>query len=186
MLSSPPPSAGVTSPSVPSASAAQYAGSRHAARPGAAAIITAQVGRVLLVLPTYRQGDQWLPSGGGVEPGEHPHAACRREITEELGLEEPALAGVLAVHSLSPHPLTSGTARPSPERSGFSAVTHQGEDGLDGGSKPCQRRLVLYLRGVQPPSRVRAPTTRGRATAVGATTAGHSLDIARPQETSER
>ncbi|MDX2680056.1 NUDIX hydrolase [Streptomyces soliscabiei] len=84
-------------------SAAQYAASRHAVWLGAAAIVTDQVGRVLLVHPTYRADGRWLLPGGVVEPGEHPHVACRREITEELGLPEVPLAGVLAVHSLSPH-----------------------------------------------------------------------------------
>ncbi|MFE8012340.1 NUDIX domain-containing protein [Streptomyces antibioticus] len=37
-----------------------------------------------------------------VEAGEHPHGTCRREITEELGLDLP-LSAVLAVHSLTPH-----------------------------------------------------------------------------------
>ncbi|MEU4486615.1 NUDIX hydrolase [Streptomyces purpurascens] len=69
----------------------------------AAAIITDQIGRVLLVHPTYRDDDRWLLPGGAADPGEHPEDACRREITEELGLPDPALAGVLAVHSLSPH-----------------------------------------------------------------------------------
>ncbi|WP_258308846.1 NUDIX hydrolase [Streptomyces sp. NWU339] len=82
-------------------SAAQYAASRHAVWLGAAAIITDQVGRVLLVHPTYREDDRWLLPGGVVEPGEHPHVTCRREITEELGLPDLPLANVLAVHSLS-------------------------------------------------------------------------------------
>ncbi|MFJ8980147.1 NUDIX hydrolase [Streptomyces sp. NPDC102282] len=81
----------------------QLAASRHAAWLGAAAIITDEVGRVLLVHPTYRQDDSWLLPGGVVEPGEHPHITCRREITEELGLSDLPLARVLAVHSLSPH-----------------------------------------------------------------------------------
>src|SRR4051794_5743291 len=60
--------------------AAQYAASRHAAWLGAAAIITDEAGRVLLVHPTYRKDDSWLLPGGVVEPGEHPHVTCRREI----------------------------------------------------------------------------------------------------------
>ncbi|MEU8489233.1 NUDIX hydrolase [Streptomyces sp. NPDC048641] len=64
-------------------SAAQYAASRHAVWLGAAAIITDQAGRVLLVHATCRQDDGWLLPGGVVEPGEHPHVACRRGITEE-------------------------------------------------------------------------------------------------------
>lgn len=70
---------------------------------GAAAIITDQIGRVLLVHPTYRKDDRWLLPGGVVEPGEHPHDACRREITEELSLPDLPQEHVLAIHSLSPH-----------------------------------------------------------------------------------
>ncbi|MGW2137614.1 NUDIX hydrolase [Streptomyces sp. NPDC001773] len=81
--------------------AARHATSRHAAWLGAAAIITDEVGRVLLVHPTYREDDRWLLPGGVVEPGEHPLDACRREIAEELGLVDWPLSGVLAVHSLS-------------------------------------------------------------------------------------
>ncbi|QJS99842.1 NUDIX hydrolase [Streptomyces asoensis] len=84
-------------------SAAPYAASRHAVWLGAAAIVTDQVGRVLLVHPTYRKDDRWLLPGGVAEPGEHPHVTCRREITEELGLADLPLSGVLAVHSLSSH-----------------------------------------------------------------------------------
>ncbi|MET8127500.1 NUDIX hydrolase [Streptomyces sp. NPDC005231] len=81
----------------------QFAAPRHAAWLGAAAIITDEVGRVLLVHPSYRQDDSWLLPGGVVESGEHPHVTCRREITEELGLADLPLARVLAVHSLSRH-----------------------------------------------------------------------------------
>lgn len=97
----PPPSARVTSQSV--LSAAQHAATRHAVWLGAAAIITDQIGRVLLVHPTYREDDRWLLPGGVVELGEHPQITCQREITEELGLPNLALSGVLAVHSLSQH-----------------------------------------------------------------------------------
>lgn len=44
-----------TNPSV-----AHFTADRHAAWIGAAAIITDEVGRVLLVHPTYRQDDSWL------------------------------------------------------------------------------------------------------------------------------
>ncbi|MFD3586831.1 NUDIX domain-containing protein [Streptomyces sp. NPDC058683] len=103
----------------------QYAASRHAVWLGAAAIVTDQVGRVLLVHPTYREDDRWLLPGGVVEPGEHPHVACRREITEELGLPDLPLSGVLAVHSLSPrHPdIRSGTPCPGEIRYVFDGGT---------------------------------------------------------------
>ncbi|MET7766768.1 NUDIX hydrolase [Streptomyces sp. NPDC005393] len=65
--------------------AGQHAASRHAVWVGAAAIITDEVGRVLLVHPTYRKDNRWLLPGGVVELGEHPHVACRREITDSLG-----------------------------------------------------------------------------------------------------
>ncbi|WP_432012693.1 NUDIX domain-containing protein [Streptomyces cucumeris] len=102
---------------------AQAATSRHAAWLGAAAIITDEVGRVLLVHPTYRD-DRWLLPGGVVEAGEHPHGTCRREITEELGLDLP-LAAVLVVHSLSPrHPdLQADTTCPGEIRYVFDAGT---------------------------------------------------------------
>ncbi|MEU3299803.1 NUDIX hydrolase [Streptomyces sp. NPDC006678] len=123
MSSSLPPSARVASQSVPSA--AQYAASRHAVWLGAAAIITDQVGRVLLVHPTYHEDDRWLLPGGVVESGEHPHAACRREITEELGLADLALSGVLAMHSLSPHhpDIRPGTPFPGEVRYVFDGGT---------------------------------------------------------------
>jgi 8-oxo-dGTP pyrophosphatase MutT (NUDIX family) len=44
-------------------------------------------GRVLLVNPVYK--DAWDLPGGAVEAEESPHAACRREVAEELGLDRP-------------------------------------------------------------------------------------------------
>jgi 8-oxo-dGTP diphosphatase len=41
-------------------------------------------GRVLSV--DHRKAGLWLPSGGHVEPGEHPVATVRREVQEELGI----------------------------------------------------------------------------------------------------
>jgi 8-oxo-dGTP diphosphatase len=52
------------------------------------------LGGVLLVDPVYR--DTWDLPGGAVEAEESPHAACRREVAEELGLDRPA-GRVLAV-----------------------------------------------------------------------------------------
>jgi ADP-ribose pyrophosphatase YjhB (NUDIX family) len=51
-------------------------------------------GRVLLVDPAYKPTMD-LP-GGAVEAEESPHAACRREVAEELGLDR-APGRVLAV-----------------------------------------------------------------------------------------
>jgi 8-oxo-dGTP diphosphatase len=35
----------------------------------------------------HRNAQLWLPSGGHVEPGEHPRATVARELREELGLD---------------------------------------------------------------------------------------------------
>lgn len=37
-----------------------------------------------LLLVDHRKAGLWLPSGGHVEPGEHPRAAVERELWEEL------------------------------------------------------------------------------------------------------
>ena len=54
-------------------------------RAAAAALFLDEQGRILCVKPTYRE--EWLVPGGAVEPGESPHAACRREVAEEIGLD---------------------------------------------------------------------------------------------------
>ena len=51
-------------------------------------------GRVLLVDPVYRE--TWDTPGGVVEAEESPHAACRREVAEEIRLDRP-VGRVLAV-----------------------------------------------------------------------------------------
>jgi 8-oxo-dGTP diphosphatase len=51
----------------------------------AAALLTDRAGRVLLVKPNYRE--YWSLPGGILEHGEPPHAGCRREVAEELGLD---------------------------------------------------------------------------------------------------
>ncbi|MGP3961375.1 NUDIX domain-containing protein [Nonomuraea sp. 3N208] len=52
---------------------------------GAAAYITDERGRVLLVDPNYRE--YWSFPGGMIDAGEHPAQACAREVAEEVGLE---------------------------------------------------------------------------------------------------
>ena len=51
----------------------------------AAALFTNPAGQVLLVKPNYR--NHWLLPGGILEDSEAPHAGCRREVSEELGLD---------------------------------------------------------------------------------------------------
>jgi 8-oxo-dGTP diphosphatase len=70
----------------------QYVASLAKRRMAASMLIRDEMGRVLLVDPVYKP--TWDLPGGAVE--ESPHAACRREVAEELGLDLP-LGWVLAV-----------------------------------------------------------------------------------------
>ncbi|GAB1640633.1 NUDIX domain-containing protein [Krasilnikovia sp. MM14-A1259] len=56
-------------------------------RVSAGAVFFDDHGRVLLVDPTYKPF--WNLPGGGVDAGETPREACRREVREELGLSVP-------------------------------------------------------------------------------------------------
>jgi 8-oxo-dGTP diphosphatase len=56
-------------------------------RVAAGVLFLDEVGRVLLVVPSYK--DYLDLPGGGVEPGESPSTAARREVREELGIEPP-------------------------------------------------------------------------------------------------
>ena len=53
----------------------------------AGGLITDPAGRILLVKPNYR--DHWTLPGGICEHAEPPHAACAREVREEIGLDLP-------------------------------------------------------------------------------------------------
>ena len=48
------------------------------------ALVDEERGKLLLV--DHKLAGLWLPSGGHVEPGEHPTATVVRELAEELGL----------------------------------------------------------------------------------------------------
>lgn len=50
------------------------------------ALIVDNSGQVLLIRPHGYSEDQWTLAGGGVEAGESPVEAMRRELAEELGL----------------------------------------------------------------------------------------------------
>jgi 8-oxo-dGTP diphosphatase len=45
-----------------------------------------------LLLVDHRQAELWLPTGGHVEPREHPADAARRELREELAIHADMLA----------------------------------------------------------------------------------------------
>lgn len=51
------------------------------------AVLTSTSGEVLLIRPHGYAADQWTLAGGGVEAGESPVEAMRRELAEELGIE---------------------------------------------------------------------------------------------------
>jgi 8-oxo-dGTP diphosphatase len=40
-----------------------------------------------VLLADHKNAQLWLPTGGHIEPGEHPRATVARELGEELGLE---------------------------------------------------------------------------------------------------
>jgi 8-oxo-dGTP diphosphatase len=65
----------------------QYVASLARKRMAATAFFRDGAGRVLLVNPVYKE--TWDLPGGAVEAEESPHAACRREVAEELGLDRP-------------------------------------------------------------------------------------------------
>ncbi|MGH3758859.1 NUDIX domain-containing protein [Actinophytocola sp.] len=66
----------------------------------AGALFFDELGRVLLVEPTYKP--RWDIPGGVIESGETPSAACAREVAEELGLT--VHVGRLLVVDWAPHP----------------------------------------------------------------------------------
>src|ERR1700742_3068471 len=89
---------------------AQYVASLARKRMAASAFFRDTAGRVLLVDPVYKE--PWDLPGGAVEAEESPHAACRREVLEELGLDRPP-GRVLAVDWVPSRPeWPEDTARP--------------------------------------------------------------------------
>jgi 8-oxo-dGTP pyrophosphatase MutT (NUDIX family) len=74
-------------------------------RAAAGAVIQDEQGRVLLVRPTYKE--RWELPGGALEPDESPLAACRRELTEEIGFVPP-LGELLCVDWVPPRPPWDG------------------------------------------------------------------------------
>jgi len=67
----------------------------------AGALFRDESGRVLLVEPAYSK--TWDIPGGVVDVEESPHAACRREVSEEIGLDRPR-GRVLAVDWIPTRP----------------------------------------------------------------------------------
>lgn len=72
---------------------------------GCAVVITNMSGDILLLRHSYGP-NVWSLPGGGVEPGEDPEAALRREMSEELGItlgRVEALGVLEEVIARSPH-----------------------------------------------------------------------------------
>ncbi|WP_200877551.1 NUDIX hydrolase [Oleiagrimonas soli] len=62
-----------------------------------------------ILLVDHRNAQRWLPTGGHVEPGEHPRRTVLRELKEELGLVAPhPIAAPLMVTCTSTVGLTAG------------------------------------------------------------------------------
>ncbi|MGH3624950.1 MAG: NUDIX domain-containing protein [Sciscionella sp.] len=70
---------------------------------GAGVIIRDGDERVLLIQTTYRDDGYWEIPGGGLNEGEFPFDAARREVKEELGLDL-IPGGLLAVDVVPPQP----------------------------------------------------------------------------------
>lgn len=56
-------------------------------RIAAGALFFNQLGELLVVKPTYRDG--WLVPGGTIEADESPRSGCDREVREEIALDRP-------------------------------------------------------------------------------------------------
>ncbi|MFM9540082.1 MULTISPECIES: NUDIX domain-containing protein [Streptomyces] len=70
-------------------------------RVAADALIRDQEGLLLLVHPTYKAG--WDLPGGMAEDNEEPTATVQRELTEELGLGDVSIHGLLCLDWVEPH-----------------------------------------------------------------------------------
>jgi 8-oxo-dGTP diphosphatase len=60
-------------------------------RPAARALVVDPDDRVLLVRFEFPTGTRWALPGGGIETGESPEEAIRRELVEEVGLHHAAI-----------------------------------------------------------------------------------------------
>lgn len=59
------------------------------------AILLTPGDEVLLLRVEVQNGRFWITPGGGAHPGETAHQTLRRELAEELGLDQPAIGPLL-------------------------------------------------------------------------------------------
>lgn len=78
----------------------EFGGTLPKKRVGATVLFFNQANEILLVKPTYR--DDWLTPGGTAELNESPSQACKREVSEELGLDLP-IGRILCIEYQSSH-----------------------------------------------------------------------------------
>jgi ADP-ribose pyrophosphatase YjhB (NUDIX family) len=67
-------------------------------RVGAYAVVADDEGRILLAHWNEGRRAAWTMPGGGLEPGEEPENAARREVTEETGYKV-EIQELLGIHS---------------------------------------------------------------------------------------
>ena len=96
-------------------------------RIGALLLIRNESGNVLLVSPSYREGDQLV--GGGAAPGESPHEAAYREAVEETGLHGLTVGALLLVDHIPANAETGAVE-------GYNFV-------FDGGVIPATTKITL-------------------------------------------
>lgn len=86
--------------------------------------------RERLLLVDHRDAQLWLPSGGHVDPGEHPAVAASREIQEELGIDPEFHAAIGPAPLMITVTTTAGLSAPHTDVSLWFAFAGSSDDEL--------------------------------------------------------